>query len=293
MQEPAAAPYRDLATLAIGRIATRVLDPGVTVEITPRPLWEGQRIALTAAGRELVTTNANKLMRELQLIGWHVSAASPRPVGGGDPGWACAVDVLGWSEEQVTRRAELLRQALTGRLASVSFTRRLAAYSAATHLRQLQRPVSAADVEAITQLTVAEIREARLRWPIRLSEVADLDRCSTVPALQRLLAQVTGLEQTVAARCRRHEEVAAAAATDLCELLIADRHGDTGRDLGAAIAAVLAQPLPDDTGSPPPEANPVRSGMERLVAAVVVNRCPADAPAEVPVETEASGERSS
>ncbi|WP_157547771.1 hypothetical protein [Nonomuraea candida] len=127
----------------------------------------------------------HRMARELRLAGWHTETGPDRLL------------LLGWSAVCLSHRVRMLGAALAGRLADFDRTA-FTAVMVATRLRHEGFP--ARELPSEVESRCAD----ELRWPARLADLDGLERRSSLEPLRLRLAQVAGLEATVARRCGEH-----------------------------------------------------------------------------------------
>ncbi|WP_433259787.1 hypothetical protein ACQPYK_49345 (plasmid) [Streptosporangium sp. CA-135522] len=184
-------------TQVVSRICERVV-PTIPLEVTPLDTG-GVRIR-TGMGDHPTWVANHTMLRELRLVGWEVTTD-------GD-----GLLVLGWSAANLSHRIQALRISITG---LGDCLRTVAAAVAATESYLAAFP-AASSQEALTA-TLARIEVDHLHWPIRVRELADLERTSSNPLLDMLMRRNADLEQRVLQLCEQHLASAATAVKALCD----------------------------------------------------------------------------
>ncbi|MEV4116844.1 hypothetical protein [Nonomuraea sp. NPDC049695] len=182
----------------------------------------------------------HKLLRELSLVGWHVTVDEARLL------------VLGWSAAQLEHRLRVLQLAL-GSLQQVAGTIGVAVAYAEQHQEQFPHCVRE---EAIASV-LDRLQREHLRWPVRLAELDGLPRISRHHTMQRQLRASVMLEERLRTACAWHVQVAGLAIEAMWRGLTEQGlRGESAR--GAAIERLRNTLLPDQ---PPRAAGPAAPGI--------------------------------
>ncbi|MEU6721190.1 hypothetical protein ABZ897_57895 [Nonomuraea sp. NPDC046802] len=181
----------------------------------------------------------HQLLRELSLVGWHVTVDDTRLL------------VLGWSAAQLAYRLRVLQLALTS-LEHVGSTIDVAVAVA----DQQRHRCPDLPWEELSASVLDHVEREHLRWPIRLAEMDGLERTSPQAGLRHQLRTSIRLEEQVRAACSWHVHVAGLAIAAWQHRSEHARSGPQTRE--AAITHIrsmrLTELLPPGSLSPtPPE----------------------------------------
>ncbi|MGW0809346.1 hypothetical protein [Nonomuraea sp. NPDC002799] len=202
------APETEAQRRVVQRICARVAPGGIDIgvgEVPPGGLqvWIDTPVPITEQESWVLH---HRMAREVALVGWHCEADADRLL------------ILGWSAACLHNRVRLLQSGL----------RRLSGFEhTAQRAVQLDGRDPGEQPPAQVVAGVCASIERRLRWPERLAELDGFERSSSLPHLQLLLAQVTGLESKVAAACEEHLIMARVLARAVCEQYA--QHSDLSR----------------------------------------------------------------